>query len=244
MGVGTRNVHDYDRIVDKTKGKQAYTRDIEHELLLHLERYIFLRFRLEVLRIRKFIACDDEQHQRHDPWDCQNGKAGGIHLKGRTVGLEQHHEIQQHGAEERAYLVEHFLYSEALADALLRRRKGHYRILCRLLYRLAHALDDQQRAGRDPAALAHQRERRNREDVQNIAKDGHRPIALRLVRELAENIAHRVPDKLTETRHEADRRRRRAQKRQVRAADAGRALVSHIRKKTHYPEQDYKQHRL
>ena len=72
-------------------------------------------------------------------------------------------------------------------------------------------------APRIPAVLTHQRQRRNHRDVQHIARYRHRPVLLRLIRQLAENIAHRIADKLAQTGDEAYRRRRCAQQRKIHA---------------------------
>ena len=173
-----------------------------------------------MLRVRELAARDDKENERYRAGDGQHRKAGGVNFKGRALGLEEHHEVQQHRADERADLVEHLLNAEALADALLRCGKGHDGIFRGLLYRLAHALDDQQHAGRDPAVLADEGESGDGDDIQHVADYGHRPILLGLIRQLAEHIAHRVADQLAETGDEAYRRRRSAEQGQVRAAYA------------------------
>ena len=197
-----------------------------------------------MLGVRELPLRHKQQHERDRTRNSQHGKARGIGLKRRAVGFEEHHQIQQHRAEERTDLVEHLLNAEALADALLRGGKGENGVLRGLFDGLAHALDDEQRARPDPAVLADERERRHSQHVEHIADDRHRPVVLRLVRELAEHVAHRVAYELAEAGDEADRPGRGTQQRQVRAADARRAFVRHVGKQTHDAEQQHERHGL
>ena len=103
---------------------------------------------------------------------------------------------------------------------------------------LAHALNDEQSAGPYPAVFANECQCGNGQYIEKIAEDRHRPIALRLVRQLTEHIAHRVAHELAESGHKADHARARPQQRQIRAADAGRTFVRHIGKQAH----DAKEH--
>ncbi len=205
MRIRARDVHEHERIVDKAEREQADARDVEHELLFHFERHVFLRLGLKVLGVRELPLRHEQQHERDRARNGQHRKARGIDLKRRAVRFEKHHQIQQHRAEERADLVEHLLDAEALADALLRGGKGQDRVLRGLFDGLAHALDDEQRARPDPAVLADERERRHGQHIEHVADDRHRPVVPGLIREFAEHVAHRVAHELAEAGDEANR---------------------------------------
>ena len=237
-------MHDDDGIVDEAEGKEADARDIEHEFLFHLEGDIFLRFRLKAFGVRELHAREDQQQDRDRPRNGKHGKAAGIDRKGRAVGLKEHHEVEQHRACERTDLIEHLLNAEAPAHALLRGGEGHDRVLCRLFDGLAHALNDEQSASPYPAVLADECQCGNSQYIEKIAEDGHRPVALRLVRQLAEHIAHRVAYELAESGHKADHARARPQQGKIRAANAGRTFVRHIGKQAHDAKEHDEGHRL
>lgn len=237
-------MHDDDRVVNKPEGKKTDAGNIQDKLLLHLEGNILLGFRLKMLGFGELAARDDQQDDGYRAGDGKKSEAGGIDLIGRSVGLKEHDKIEEHRTDERTDLVKHLLQAEALADALLRGGKGHNCVLRGLFYRLAHALHDEQRARGDPAVLTHEREQRHRDNIKQVTRDGHGPITLCLIGQLAENIAHGIADKLAKAGDKADGRGGGAEQRKIRPAYAGRALMRHIREETDNAEEDYKQHCL
>ena len=242
-GEGPGDMHD-DGIVDEAEGKQADAGDIQDELLLHVEGDVLLGLRLKVLRVGELPPGNQQQDQRDGPGDGQHRKACGIHLEGGAAGFQQHHHIQQHRPQERADLVQHLLDAEALAHPLLGGGKGHDGVLGGLFDGLAHALDHQQGTGPDPAVFSHQGQGRNRQNVQHIPGDGHGPVVLALIRQLAEHIPHGVAHQLPQARNEPDGPGGGPQQGQIRAPDAGRALVGHVRKQADDAEQHDEGHGL
>jgi hypothetical protein len=67
------------------------------------------------------------------------------------------------------------------------------------LYRVAHPLDDKQAAGEYPAVLPHQRKGGHGQHIEDIARNGHEPVASGFISEPAENIAHGVAYQLAQT---------------------------------------------
>ena len=225
-------MHDDDRVVDKPESEKADAGNVQDKLLLHLEGNILLGLRLKMLGVGELAARDDQQDDGYRAGDGKKRKTGGIDLIRRSISLEEHDKIEEHRTDERTDLIEHLLQTRALAHTLLRGSKGHDGVLRGFLYRLAHALHDEQSARGDPAVLTNKKgEQRHSHNIEHIARDSHGPVALCLVGQLAENIAHGIADKLAKAGDEADGRRGGVEQREIcpRMLDAPSCVISEKR---------------
>ena len=105
----------------------------------------------------------------------------------------------------------------------------------------AHALGDDQSRGNFPPPG--ESEQRHCEEIERVAGDRDRPVALRSVSEPTRQEADGIADQFSETRDDADDGSRRAKNAEIGSGDAARALIGHVGEKTDHAEHDDEPHR-